>query len=196
MEESQPERKDPAPGPLEVVRRFANSLDVDEGTDELGDPVALGAWLVEAGLLEPEAAGGLGADDLERVVSAREALRALLAAHAGDPDDPGALTVLNAVAERATLVVRFADDGHARLEPAAGGVDAALGRLLAIAQTAMVDGTWSRLKVCRWDTCRWAFYDASKNRSGSWCSMAVCGNRAKAASYRQRRRSEGQSGRG
>ena len=188
MEESQPERKDPAPGPLEVVRSFANSLDIDDGTDELGDPAALGGWLMEAGLLAPEEVGELGADDLERVVTAREALRALLAANAGDPDDPGALTVLNAAAGRAPLVVRFVDEAHARLDPAATGVDAALGRLLAIVHTAMVDGTWSRLKICRWETYRWAFYDASKNRSGSWCSMAVCGNRAKAAAYRQRQR--------
>ena len=61
----------------------------------------------------------------------------------------------------------------------------------AIVQRAIVDGTWARLKACRWDTCQWAFYDTSKNRSGSWCSMAVCGNRAKAAAYRRRRRSEG-----
>ena len=48
----------------------------------------------------------------------------------------------------------------------------------------MADGTWRRLKACREDTCQWAFYDRSKNRSGTWCSMAVCGNRAKARAYR------------
>ena len=35
---------------------------------------------------------------------------------------------------------------------------------------------WARLKVCARDSCRWAFYDASRNRSGRWCSMAGCGN--------------------
>ncbi|MBW3563024.1 MAG: CGNR zinc finger domain-containing protein, partial [Actinobacteria bacterium] len=43
-----------------------------------------------------------------------------------------------------------------------------------------------RLKVCRSDTCRWAFYDSSRNRSGKWCDMAVCGNRTKVANYRER----------
>ncbi|HKC76276.1 MAG TPA: CGNR zinc finger domain-containing protein [Chloroflexota bacterium] len=45
-----------------------------------------------------------------------------------------------------------------------------------------------RLKICRNETCRWAFYDYSKNRSGAWCTMAVCGSRSKARTYRQRRR--------
>jgi predicted RNA-binding Zn ribbon-like protein len=50
----------------------------------------------------------------------------------------------------------------------------------------MAAGTWDRLKACRQETCRWAFYDNTKNRSGVWCTMEVCGNRAKARSYRER----------
>jgi predicted RNA-binding Zn ribbon-like protein len=82
--------------------------------------------------------------------------------------------------------MRFDDSGVATLEPAAAGVDGALGRLLAIVAAAQADGSWERLKACPWDTCRWAFYDHSKNRSGRWCSMEVCGNRAKVAAYRKR----------
>ena len=52
---------------------------------------------------------------------------------------------------------------------------------------ALVVGAWPRLKACRETTCRWAFYDASKNRSSIWCSMAVCGSRAKARTYRRRK---------
>ena len=70
-----------------------------------------------------------------------------------------------------------------------GGVgvsaDDALGRIVAVAVTAMLDGTWPRLKVCR--NCGWSFYDYSKNRSASWCSMQLCGNRAKTRAYRKRR---------
>ena len=43
-----------------------------------------------------------------------------------------------------------------------------------------------RLKACRQETCGWVFYDGSRNRSSSWCSMRVCGGRAKASSYRRR----------
>jgi predicted RNA-binding Zn ribbon-like protein len=81
-----------------------------------------------------------------------------------------------------------AADGVVRLEAETTGVDGALGRLLVIVYRAMETGTWSRLKACRNDTCRWAFYDHSKNRSGHWCTMSVCGNRTKARQYRQRHR--------
>jgi predicted RNA-binding Zn ribbon-like protein len=52
----------------------------------------------------------------------------------------------------------------------------------------MRDGTWDRMKACRADDCEWAFYDSSRNRSGTWCSMEVCGNRAKARAFRARHR--------
>ena len=48
----------------------------------------------------------------------------------------------------------------------APGVDGLLGRVLAIAYGAMVDGTWSRLKACRNHGCRWAFYDYSREPLG------------------------------
>ena len=62
-----------------------------------------------------------------------------------------------------------------------------VGRVMAIVHAAIADGTWSRLKACREPTCEWAFYDYTKNRSGAWCTMDVCGNRAKARAYRERR---------
>jgi predicted RNA-binding Zn ribbon-like protein len=52
----------------------------------------------------------------------------------------------------------------------------------------MADGTWDRLKACAADDCHWAFYDHTRNRSGRWCSMAVCGNRAKVERFRERAR--------
>ena len=82
----------------------------------------------------------------------------------------------------------LAAEGCARLEPRLPGLDGAVGRLLGIVYTAMVDGTWYRLKACQSETCRWVFYDRSRNRSAAWCSMAVCGNREKARTYRRRRR--------
>ncbi|HEX2295155.1 MAG TPA: CGNR zinc finger domain-containing protein, partial [Actinomycetota bacterium] len=53
----------------------------------------------------------------------------------------------------------------------------------------MSDGTWSRMKACKRDRCRWLFYDHSRNRSAVWCLMEVCGNKEKAAAYRRRKRS-------
>ena len=63
----------------------------------------------------------------------------------------------------------------------------ALARILGLTYTAMADDTWPRLKACRKHSCQWAFYDQSKNRSRTWCSMKVCGNRTKARAYRERR---------
>ncbi len=50
-------------------------------------------------------------------------------------------------------------------------------------------GVWERLRLCRSDSCHWAFLDQSKNRSRVWCDMATCGAKAKAKAYRERRRS-------
>ena len=79
------------------------------------------------------------------------------------------------MAARARLRLRVGADASARLEAEGRGVDAALGRLLVIVYRAMENDSWRRLKACRSDTCQWAFYDHSKNRSGHWCSMEVCG---------------------
>jgi predicted RNA-binding Zn ribbon-like protein len=79
-------------------------------------------------------------------------------------------------------------DGAPVVVPAAGGVPGALGSVVAAVLAAQGDGTLPRVKICAEDTCQWAFVDASKNRSRQWCSMSVCGNRAKTRTYRARRR--------
>jgi predicted RNA-binding Zn ribbon-like protein len=172
-----------APGSLELVRSFVNTLDVEEGVDELADPASLVAWLREHGLMRGRTATRA---ELERARRVREALRTLLLANNGLSTRKHAGAVLDAAARRSGLGVRFRPAGS-RLEPTAGGVEGALGRLLAIVAAAMLDSTWARLKACRADDCRWAFYDHARNHSRTWCSMAVCGNRAKARAYRSRR---------
>ena len=139
----------------------------------------------------PTPRGGLvvGPADLRRAIDFREALRALLLANNdGEAPGPAAVAVLNRIAERAKLVARFDERGTAALEPVSGGVDGALGRLLAIVHDAMETGDWRRLKACRNGTCLWAFYDTSKNRSRHWCSMDSCGSQVKARTYRQRKK--------
>ena len=125
--------------------------------------------------------------DVSRGIELREALRALLLANSGNPLERGTIGKLNAATARASLRVNFEGDGGSSLSPEREGVDGALASLLAIVFSSMVEGTWPRLKACRADTCQWAFYDKSKNRSAHWCSMAVCGNRAKARVYRRRK---------
>ena len=184
----EPGGRQPAPGRLARVQEFVNTVDIGDGVDQLADPVRLGAWLAERELLDE--GERLGAADLQRAVEVREALRGLLLANAGADLDPGAVASLNRSARDARLLVRFGDDGRAGLEPEpeAAGVERAVARLLAIVYTAMAEGTWARLKACRNHACEWAFYDHSKNRSGRWCTMEVCGNAMKARAYRSRQR--------
>ena len=157
----------PAPGELWRVQRLINTLDREDGTDDLSAD-----WLVEHELADADEPV-----DLERVRAVREALRVLLLSHNGEPVDAGALATLNALA--AMVAVRFGP------EPRLAGAEP-VGRVLAIVATATADGTWERLKTCPADDCRWAFYDYSRNHSRTWCSMSVCGNRAKARTYRAR----------
>jgi predicted RNA-binding Zn ribbon-like protein len=156
-----------APGPLRLVQQFVNTIDLEH------DREWLPGWLDDH---------GLPATDLGRATSLREALRALLRANNGGSVSPEATTVVSAAARDVRVELR---DGKVVLV----GADA-IGEVAAIVLTAMLDGTWPRLKVCR--KCSWSFYDYSKNRSGSWCSMQLCGNRLKTRAYRKRRRSVAQ----
>ena len=85
--------------------------------------------------------------------------------------------------------MQFGSDGRLSLEstPDGGQVERVVGRLLAEAVRAEAEGRWGRLKACFNEECRWAFYDASKNRSGRWCTMQVCGARHKMRAYRERK---------
>jgi predicted RNA-binding Zn ribbon-like protein len=175
---------DAMPDRLEIVQAFVNTVDVGSGSDELETPPALVAWLAGRALIERGARAN--EQDLTRSRDLREALRAFLYVNSGGELDPKASGVLDKAAERSGLSVRFDAAGMASLTPRAEGIDGAHGRLLAIVAEAMQDGTWARLKACRSDECRWAFFDGSKNHSRAWCSMAVCGNRAKARAFRER----------
>jgi predicted RNA-binding Zn ribbon-like protein len=83
------------------------------------------------------------------------------------------------------VVLRFDARGSA-LVTHCGGVDSAIARLLAIVHGSISDRTWPRLKACPAEDCLWAFYDHSRNRSGTWCEIGKCGNRAKARRWRER----------
>jgi predicted RNA-binding Zn ribbon-like protein len=174
----------PAPHELALIEAFVNTVDLETGAEELGTPEALSAWLREHGLSEGEA---FGHDDVAGALALREHLRALLLANNGGELDPAVPAALSAAADRARLTLALDDDGRATVTPQAAGIDRVAGRLLGIVARAQVDGSWERLKACPWHTCHFAFYDHSRNRSRTWCSMAVCGNRAKAQTYRRAR---------
>ena len=173
----------PAPAPLRLVQAFVNTLDIENGIEELARPEDLRQALVRLGVHEGDL---LGEADLRTGLEAREALRALALANNGVPMGAETAHVLGRVAQRADYTLRFDGDGRARLVACAPGLDGALGRILAVVHESMLDGTWSRLKGCPREVCHWLFYDRSRNGSGKWCAMSVCGNRTNTTAYRRR----------
>jgi len=153
-----------APEPLRRVQLFVNSTDVHNRVEWLPE------WL--------EAHDLVGADDRAREL--REAIRALVLANNGLPLDPGALETLNGALARVRPVL----DAERRLRFSASGD--ALDEIVVVVLGAILDGSFERLKACR--NCAWSFYDYSRNRSATWCSMRICGNRTKTRAYRRRRR--------
>ena len=166
-----------------LVRDFVNTYDVQCDIDEFGAPSDLGGWLSEHGLAVP----GDRADefDLGIAVALREGLRAAMLARREPSDPPDRLDGL-----LAALPLRLSLDGP-MLVPVHHGIRGALAGVAAAVVASAADGTWERLKVCQEATCRWAFLDTSKNRSRTWCSMRMCGNRTKTRAYRERRRVSG-----
>jgi predicted RNA-binding Zn ribbon-like protein len=129
-------------------------------------------------------------------VAFRAVIRALLGANlSGEPDRV-------AVAELARLAaahpVSLAADRTGALAvdlaPAAS-IDELISQMIGIVFEAQRTALWPRLKLCAADECRWAFFDASRNRGGTWCQMEVCGNRIKNRAYRRRRRGASRSNR-
>jgi predicted RNA-binding Zn ribbon-like protein len=175
-----------APDPLIAVQAIANSYESEDEVEKLTDPAAARDWLIGFGLAAPEVE--IDDADLERLVGFRAVLRALIDANMTGEPDRTAAAELAAVAAEHPVPLRVGGDGTVAidLEPAET-VDELISQLIGIVMRAQFDGTWSRLKICAADTCRWAFYDSSKNRGGHWCSMEVCGNRVKNRAYRARR---------
>jgi predicted RNA-binding Zn ribbon-like protein len=182
-----PGGRPPAPGRLRLVQRFVNTLDLEHGREVFGSPAGLARYLERLGL-NP---GPLADDDLAKALELRESLRALVLANSGFAPDPGAALALERAAARARLTLVFDARGSAELVPQARGIDGVLGTLVAAVYAAIEQGTWPRLKACRRDVCHWVFWDASRNRSGTWCHMTVCGNRTKTRAYRKRRATAG-----
>jgi len=170
--------------PLELIRDFVNTADLEGGEDALADAQGLRSWLVSHGLAERRHRAS--DEDAAEARAVREALRELLRAHVGvEIDREVASRTLDIAAQNAGLAVRFRG-GAIAFVPTVTGATGGLGRLLAAVGEAIADGSWQRLKACRSDSCRWAFIDNARNRSRQWCDMAVCGNRAKARAFRRR----------
>ena len=171
----------------DLVRSFVNTYDVEAGKDAFDSPVALSDWMRAGGMAIGDATATEA--DLERARELREILRDMLIANHDRTDPPTVATErLTAIARE--IPIRFSfSDGAVCLRPLGTGVEAGLAMILGAVYESTLEGTWERLKACGSGSCRWVYYDTSKNKSRSWCSMEVCGNREKARRYRERQRS-------
>lgn len=174
----------PAPGDLELVRAFVSLHDHAPGDPRslAPSPASAAAWLRSHGSLEEDPTDA----DLAWTLQVLADLRSLVFENMGAPADPAAARRLDAAARAAGLRPAFGDDTPLRITTT--GARGVVGRLLATAFLARLDGSWRRLRECGDPDCTSVFYDRSKNRSTKWCSMATCGNRNKVRRFRERER--------
>jgi predicted RNA-binding Zn ribbon-like protein len=167
------------------VQEFVNSLDLEAGFDAWSDCESLAAWMREHGL----AAGSVSAAEHARAIALREALRELLWANNGHPLAGEHAQPLQQEAQRLGVSVGFPALATARLTADRAGVDGLIQAVIGAVATAMIDQRWPRLKACWNEECRYVFWDATRNRSGRWCTMRRCGTQLAARAYRRRRAS-------
>jgi len=180
----QPGGRSPAPAPLDLVQDFVNTEIPDWDRDDIATPEALGAWLAGHGLLARGAT--VDSQSVARAHALRAALRDLALANTlGEPLGRSRERDIEDTLARFPLEVRLVE-GAPVLAPAGGGVQGGLATVVAVVAEARLRGVWERMKACRQETCGWVFYDGSRNRSSSWCSMQICGGREKARAYRRR----------
>jgi predicted RNA-binding Zn ribbon-like protein len=171
---------DAAPGGLELIRRFVNTVELPNGPDELESLEGARAWCLSYGL-----APARNASHLAQLRDFRETLRDLLYANNREGDAPAAWERMRPFLASTRLSLAVSPASGLELRPEDKGPIASL---LAIVYESQLIGTWPRLRACRRSSCRFAYYDYTKNGSRAWCSMATCGNQAKAQRRRQRER--------
>ncbi|PKW00003.1 putative RNA-binding Zn ribbon-like protein [Amycolatopsis echigonensis] len=178
-----------APGGLGFVQDVINTQSAGRprGADLLSDLESAQKWL--DGALGSWAALNDAAEDrielqerdLEHLRDLRADLHELLATRA----DPA---LAAARLHPATVTARVHPDGTVRLEPRAEGWRRVAAVVLIEAFLAQQQDTWRRLKVCRNERCRAAFYDRSRNTSAVWHDVRFCGNAINLRASRARKR--------
>jgi predicted RNA-binding Zn ribbon-like protein len=171
------------PEHVTLLLEFVNTIDVSEGSDVFSDVKGLTTWQRANGLLGQRTLATEA--DLRLAQQLRHSLRAQMTAN-GAGSGPSAKSSDWAIPD---IPLQLSCKGDVpRLVPAGQAGEAALGWVLVAMTESVADQTWQRLKICHADDCQWAYFDASKNQSKTWCSMGVCGNREKTRNYRARRR--------
>lgn len=175
-----------APGDMRIVQEFVNTKNLMRGYDLLESPESAGRWLAEYGF--GVSGETVSQEELRLLQNLREGVREILLSHnrGASANVEGTVSELNRIVSSVALDIRFGLSGEPFLESSSIGAERLTEDVLAAAIRARHIGVWQRLKACANEECGWVFYDSSKNRSGSWCVMEICGSRAKMHAYRQR----------
>lgn len=194
---------------LDFLNSVATPLDVR--VDWLEDGEGLLSWLQQAQLAPSAVIERVrrqsSRDELDRVAGQarklREWFRGFVQQHKGRPlqqKDLRRLEPLNHILER--------DASYLQIVPAGSGNDQALelqptrilrspeALLLPVAEALarfVCSEDFTYVRACEGPTCTLLFADHTRGRARRWCSMALCGNRAKQAAHRHRRKESGSS---
>lgn len=182
---------------------FLNSVatPVDEEVDWISDGEGLLGWLEQAGMVPADALRSLraqftpaGFDAVaEEARALREWFRRFVKARKGRPLAAGDLREL---APLNRMLAR--DERYAEVIPGVGRPfelrekrrwKSPESLLLPIAEALaqlVCDEDFTHVKACEGSRCTLLFADHTRGHARRWCSMAVCGNRAKVAAHRQR----------
>jgi predicted RNA-binding Zn ribbon-like protein len=182
---SDPGDRAPAPGSLRLIQALVNTLNAETGRDLLGTAPEAARWLAAAGLLP----AGSVVTGVQRAALAelREATRQVLGGHIEGREDPEAASRLTMALAPSRLTLAVDPAGGVRLVSADHDpFSRVIGAVAAAIAEAAMTGTWARLKCCPGRRCGWAFYDRSASSRSRWCSMQICGARAKMRAYRDR----------
>jgi predicted RNA-binding Zn ribbon-like protein len=196
---------DQAPGGLGLVQDLLNTIStgVPPQPDLLGDPASAQAWAAGAAARWSAATGRpvpevvLDRPGLRQLRAFRDELRERMHARigaAGEAEHSAseAAEVVPTAPGGARATLRLGDDGSVRLDPAGTGADLLICLVLAALYESQLTDTHRRMKICRNPRCRIAFYDRSRNNSGVWHSVRVCGYPTNLRAHRARQR--GQAG--
>jgi len=184
----------PAPGGLALVQDLLNTapagtppepdLLADDASSRAWARAATAAWAQATGQLVPQMVPD--PDGLAELRAFRDELHRLTATPPPEAGDPAAVPVLHT----ATAALQLDENGQVHLEPRGTGWRRIASLVLVAAFEGQRADTRRRLKVCRNPRCAVTFYDRSRNNSGVWHDVKICGNAANLRAYRARQKQQ------
>jgi predicted RNA-binding Zn ribbon-like protein len=181
---SPPELAPETPPGLQRLLHFLNSRAIGYEPEALSDERSAERFLGASGFALAE--GELDEAGLALLLELRGALAAAVDAARPAAEQARAWATIDAIAAASPVVLTFARGPRSSLGPTGSGGRGVVERVLADLHGAIADGRFARLRLCAFEPCAAAFYDATRSRTQRWHSYATCGNRVNVAAHRER----------